>query len=46
MSPWKPVPGWGQFQNERRMPDAEVEALVAWVRAGGAATVAGAGAPP
>ncbi|NBR71313.1 MAG: hypothetical protein EBT75_04325, partial [Proteobacteria bacterium] len=29
-----------EFQNERRMPDAEVEALVAWVRAGGAATVA------
>jgi len=40
MPPWKPVPGWGEFQNERRMPDAEVEALVAWVRAGGAATVA------
>lgn len=35
MPPWKPLPGWGHFENERRMPDDEIEAIAAWVKGGG-----------
>jgi hypothetical protein len=30
MPPWKPVQGWGEFQNSRRMPAAEIERLREW----------------
>src|SRR5262245_687567 len=34
MPPWKPAPGFGEFLGERRLSDAEIETLAAWVRAG------------
>src|SRR5882672_10804331 len=34
MPPWKPVPGFGDFLEPRRLPDAELRTLVAWVEAG------------
>ncbi|MEY4179148.1 MAG: hypothetical protein RLY70_2722 [Planctomycetota bacterium] len=30
MPPWKPVPGWGEFQNSRKMPADEIEKLRQW----------------
>ncbi len=34
MPPWKPVHGYGDFKNERRLTDAEIEMIVKWVNAG------------
>ena len=34
MPPWKPEAGYGHFQNERRLTDAEIETLNAWVQSG------------
>ncbi len=34
MPPWHAEPGYGNFKGERRMPDAEVDMLAAWVEAG------------
>jgi tetratricopeptide (TPR) repeat protein len=36
MPPWKPVPGKGEFQNERRLPDRELELLQRWIAEGAA----------
>ncbi|MFO0814494.1 MAG: redoxin family protein [Gemmatales bacterium] len=33
MPPWKPVPGHGEFQNDRRMPDKEKKILADWLAA-------------
>lgn len=30
MPPWKPVSGWGEFKNSRRMPAEEIELLRRW----------------
>src|SRR5215212_1816977 len=35
MPPWKPVAGTGDFQNERRLTDGELQTLQQWI-AGGA----------
>ena len=34
MPPWKPVDGFGEFHNRRVMPQAEIDLLAAWVKAG------------
>ena len=34
MPPWKPEPGHGRFQGERRMADAEIAAVQGWVAQG------------
>lgn len=34
MPPWKPNPHFGQFRGERRLTDAEISRLAAWVDAG------------
>ena len=34
MPPWPPEPGYGDFQDERRLSDAEIQLIAAWVRAG------------
>src|SRR5262245_31210447 len=34
MPPWKPVPGFGDFVEPRRLPDAELATLVRWIEAG------------
>jgi hypothetical protein len=34
MPPWKPVPGFGEFLEPRRLSDAELATLVRWVEAG------------
>ena len=34
MPPWKPVPGCGDFRDARRLSDADVATLAAWVDAG------------
>jgi mono/diheme cytochrome c family protein len=34
MPPWKPEPGHGRFQGERRMTDAEIVAIQNWVAGG------------
>src|SRR4051812_18526375 len=34
MPPWKPEPGKGEFQNERRLTDRELQMLQAWVADG------------
>jgi tetratricopeptide (TPR) repeat protein/cytochrome c551/c552 len=36
MPPWKPVPGKGDFQNERRLTDAELQTLQQWIASGAA----------
>jgi tetratricopeptide (TPR) repeat protein len=36
MPPWKPVPGSGHFQNERRLTDRELQTIRQWVAAGAA----------
>jgi mono/diheme cytochrome c family protein len=33
MPPWKPVPGHGEFRNERRLTDEQIRTLAAWVDA-------------
>src|SRR5262249_62175632 len=34
MPPWKPVPGFGDFADSRRLADADVAVIRAWVDAG------------
>jgi hypothetical protein len=34
MPPWKPEPGYGQFQGERRLSPAEIEKISQWAAAG------------
>ena len=34
MPPWKPVPGFGDFVEPRRLSDAELTTLVRWIEAG------------
>ena len=34
MPPWKPVPGYGEFQHERRLTDAQVALFRRWAEAG------------
>lgn len=34
MPPWKPVPGFGEFLEPRRLPDDEIATLVRWIEAG------------
>jgi mono/diheme cytochrome c family protein len=34
MPPWKPVPGFGDFLEPRRLSDAELTTLVRWIEAG------------
>lgn len=34
MPPWKPVRGYGEFKNERRLTEAEIETITNWVNAG------------
>ena len=34
MPPWKPVPGFGDFLESRRLSDAELATLVGWIEAG------------
>jgi hypothetical protein len=34
MPPWKPVPGFGDFAESRRLTDAELATIVSWIEAG------------
>ena len=34
MPPWKPVPGVGEFQGERRLTDPEIDLIFRWVDGG------------
>jgi hypothetical protein len=34
MPPWKPVPGFGEFQNDPRLTDAQIATLETWVAEG------------
>ena len=34
MPPWKPEPGYGEFAENRRLPDRDVELIQQWVRNG------------
>jgi copper type II ascorbate-dependent monooxygenase-like protein len=34
MPPWKPVPGFGEFVEPRRLSDAELTTLLRWIEAG------------
>jgi mono/diheme cytochrome c family protein len=34
MPPWRAAPGYGEFQNERRLAEAEIETIGRWVEAG------------
>jgi hypothetical protein len=34
MPPWKAEPGYGHFQDERRLTDAEIASIAAWAKAG------------
>jgi len=34
MPPWKPVPGFGDFLDPRRLPDADIALIERWVAAG------------
>ena len=34
MPPWKPLPGYGEFKDERRLTDADIDLIVRWVDAG------------
>lgn len=34
MPPWKPVHGYGRFEGERRLSDAEIRTLAEWAEAG------------
>src|SRR6185436_5002002 len=36
MPPWKPEPGKGQFQNERRLTDQELRTIQEWIASGAA----------
>ncbi len=45
MPPWKAEPGWGEFENERRLSDAQIAQIKAWVD-GGCAEGNAADKPP
>lgn len=34
MPPWKPEPGYGEFQKERRLSDEQIELIARWVESG------------
>ncbi|MCS7064953.1 MAG: redoxin domain-containing protein, partial [Fimbriimonadales bacterium] len=34
MPPWKPVPGWGEFREARRLTDEQLRLIAEWVDAG------------
>ncbi len=34
MPPWKPVPGWGEFREERRLTDEQIRLIAEWVDSG------------
>jgi hypothetical protein len=34
MPPWKPEPGYGKFQHERRLTDEQIALIAAWAKAG------------
>jgi tetratricopeptide (TPR) repeat protein len=34
MPPWKPEPGYGEFAGVRRLSDADVDLIAAWIKAG------------
>src|SRR5262245_23331679 len=34
MPPWQPAPGHGEFLNDRRLTDEEIQTLADWVKAG------------
>ena len=34
MPPWSPAPGYGDFQDERRLTDQQIRTIADWVRAG------------
>jgi mono/diheme cytochrome c family protein len=34
MPPWKPEPGYGSFQHERRLTDDQIALIAAWAKAG------------
>lgn len=34
MPPWKPAPGYGNFKNERRLTDTEIEMIARWAESG------------
>jgi len=34
MPPWKPEPGFGSFQHERRLTDQQIAVLAAWAKSG------------
>lgn len=34
MPPWKPVPGWGEFRDERRLTDEQLRLIAEWVDSG------------
>jgi Flp pilus assembly protein TadD len=36
MPPWLPVPGFGEFEGERRLTESEIDVLRAWVASGAA----------
>jgi predicted CXXCH cytochrome family protein len=46
MPPWLPAPGKGDFIGERRLSDAELEAIRAWVGAGAPASGEATPTPP
>jgi len=45
MPPWLPEPGYGDFQNERRLSDEQIRTIERWVQQGAPAGLA-ADAPP
>lgn len=45
MPPWLPAPGYGDFADERRLTDAQIETIRDWVRVG-APEGSAAGSPP
>jgi mono/diheme cytochrome c family protein len=34
MPPWPPQPGYGDFQNERRLTETQIRLIAEWVKAG------------
>ncbi|GBC93378.1 Thiol-disulfide oxidoreductase ResA [bacterium HR15] len=34
MPPWKPVPGWGEFREARRLTDEQIRLIAEWVDSG------------
>src|SRR6516225_8354144 len=34
MPPWVPLPGYGEFQGERRLTQAQLDLIAAWVKSG------------